>query len=103
VLPVGATSGNWEYVPSSGWVSGTYTFRAELYSGVILSDSAPDEVLDIKTESPAVVSWYILALIISGILMVIAGMIVLILRRRRDLVKRWAEDSGPPSGIVRRN
>ncbi len=103
VLPVGATSGNWEYVPSSGWVSGTYTFRAELYSGVILSDSAPEEVLDIKTESPAVVNWYVLALIIGAMLVAISGTIMIILRRRRDLVKRWAEDSGPPSGIVRRN
>jgi hypothetical protein len=98
----GSASGTWDYVPSSGWVNGTYTFRVELFSGVMLSDSTPDEVLDIQTEPSAVVNWYVLALIIGATLVATAGMIMLILRRRRELIKSWVEDSSPPSGTVRR-
>jgi hypothetical protein len=100
-LPPGGTSGSWDYIPSQGWVSGTYTFRAELYVGGVLGASTPEETLEITAE-PAVVNWSKLMIIIGAMLMAITAMIVVILNRRREIIKTWVEDNRSSSRIARR-
>ena len=57
------------------------------------TNSAPD----VKNEQPAVVSWYVLALIIMAMGVAAAATTVLILRRRQALVKTWMGDTDSSS------
>jgi hypothetical protein len=93
------TIGTWDYIPATGWRSGTYVFQTELTSGGIPCATTPEETLAIKAEPAAVVNWSILALIIGGIFMATAALVVVLLSRRRQIIRTWVEDgrSSPPT------
>ena len=95
VTSAGAKNGSMDYLPSSGWAKGNYTFHAELYSGGSLIGSTADQSLEVQTEQPATVSWYVLALIIGASAVAAAVTTVLVLRRRRELVKAWTGEGRP--------
>jgi hypothetical protein len=85
-------NGSLDYIPSSGWTSGTYTFLAELYSDGSMVASTAEQTVDVNDAKPATVSWYILAIIIGSTLLASFVMTVLVLRRRRALFRTWAHD-----------
>jgi hypothetical protein len=89
---------SWDYIPSAGWVSGNYTFRAELSADGRTYATTSEETLEIKAEPPAVVNWSILMIIIGAMLMAITAVVVVLLSRRREIIKTWVEDgrSSPP-------
>jgi hypothetical protein len=83
-LELGATIGSLDYIPPGVWKTGTYTFQARLYVNGELSASMIEEKLEVTVEdTPTVVSWGILGLIISAMLPIIAITTFIILRRRR--------------------
>ena len=86
VGPASTVSGTWDYVPLSGWVSGTYEFHAELYSGANLTDRSRDEELGMQTGAPSSNTWRILALIV-GAMLASACPAVLVFERRHKVIK----------------
>jgi hypothetical protein len=93
---------SWDYIPSMGWESGTYVFRAELSGGGTLYATTSEETLEIKTEPVTMVSWSILAAIIGGVLIAIVAVLVVLLRRRREIVGAWVENKSSSTGTARR-
>jgi hypothetical protein len=86
-------NGSFDYMPTSGWVNGTYTVSMELYYDGVISSVSPSNILEIKTGKVTVVSWYVLGLIISVMLMVATITIVVILRRRSEIIKSWVRET----------
>jgi len=80
-------SGSLDYIPAQGWENGTYTFQAELYANGELYASTATADLEVSADTAvAVVRWATLGAIISIMLVVIAVTVVMILRRRRDML-----------------
>jgi hypothetical protein len=95
-IPTGLTkNGSFDYIPSTEWENGTYTFHTELYSDDILYDSYTEQVLEVNTGKSAVVSWNVLVLMISGMIVVATITVVVVLRRRREIIKSWMEPPNP--------
>jgi hypothetical protein len=80
-------SGRLEYIPPEGWEDGTYTFQAALYTGGELYAETAVAELEVSAEAAvAVVRWATLGAIIGIMLIVIAATVVMVLRRRRDML-----------------
>jgi len=79
---------NVNYMPSSGWEAGTYTYQADLYrsDGTLYDNTRYDfEVTpDVVT---TVVSWNILGWIIGASLLVISVVLALVIYKRRDMLR----------------
>ena len=87
-------AGSVSYVPPSGWNPGTYAFRAELRmeDGSIVKSS--ERTVPVTLEAAAdVVSWWTLGMIIGGMLFMTLLIVLLVLRRRQDMLRDWAEDA----------
>jgi hypothetical protein len=80
-------SGSLDYIPPQGWQSGTYTFQAMLYADGELYASTAAAELEVSADTAVtVVRWATLSAIIGITLVVIAVTVVMILRRRRDML-----------------
>jgi hypothetical protein len=83
-------SGELNYVPLSGWESGEYAFRAELYLGENLVQDTELRKLTITPVSTAkIVSWNILGLIIGISLLVAIAIVIVVMYHRRDMLKGY--------------
>jgi hypothetical protein len=77
-------TGSLDYVPSSGWRTGQYTFQAELRAGERLVESSQEEHFTVTGETAAKASgWEIVGIALGGAFIVIAGTIAFVLPRRR--------------------
>jgi len=80
-------SGSLDYIPPRGWENGTYTFQAKLYAdGGLYTSTAVAEMEVLADTAVAVVRWATLGAIIGIMLIVIVATVVMILRRRRDML-----------------
>jgi hypothetical protein len=80
-------SGSLDYIPPQGWENGTYTFQAELYANGELCASTAVAEMEVSADTAvAVVRWATLGAIIGIMLIVIVATVVMILRRRRDML-----------------
>jgi len=89
-LKLGRNEGALDYVPSSGWHKGIYTFQAELRGNDRLSGTTVEKEIEVTPESAAkVVSWVTLGGIIGAMLIVIIGTVLVILHRRREMLRGY--------------
>ena len=87
-------AGNMDYVPQSGWSDGTYTFRAELRTDDGSTVMSSERIVSVTPEAAVdVVSWWTLGMIIGGMLFATLLVVMLVLHRRRDMLRDWAEDA----------
>jgi hypothetical protein len=84
-LPAGDSNGNMNYIPAQGWQSGNYTFRIEMAAGGKLYTTSPDE--QVTVPPVASVRLVLISEIIGAAIFVIAGVVLLILIRRRRALK----------------
>jgi Fibronectin type III domain len=84
-LPAGDTSGNMNYIPAQGWKSGTYTFRIEMAAGGQLYTTSPEQQVTVPLVGS--VRLVLISEIFGAAILVIAGVISLILIRRRRALK----------------
>jgi VCBS repeat-containing protein len=78
------------YVPPTGWETGEYSFRAELYDGDSLVQDTPLRKLTVTPESTAaVVSWKTLGIIIGASLALGLVIVTLVLYFRRDMMRDY--------------
>ena len=88
-----SNGGRLDYLPSSGWINGTYTFHAELYSDNSLVGETEAQTVYVNNRKPATVSWYVLSIIIGSTLLASFILTMLVLRRRKELLEAWTRDS----------
>jgi hypothetical protein len=85
-----ASAGELTYVPSTGWESGEYAFRTELYEGESLIQDSPWQALSVTPEAAAaVVSWKTLGIIIGSALVMGSIIVALVLYYRRDTMRDY--------------
>ena len=84
-LPAGDSNANMNYIPAQGWQSGNYTFRIEMAAGGKLYTTSPDE--QVTVPPVASVRLVLISEIIGAAIFVIAGVVLLILIRRRRALK----------------
>jgi len=83
-------TGQLNYVPSSSWETGEYSFKAELYQGDSLIQDMPLSTLSVTPESiSAVVSWKILGITIGSVLLLGILVVTLVLYRRRNTLRDY--------------
>jgi hypothetical protein len=89
-LQADGQTGELSYVPPTGWETGEYAFRAELYDGDSLVQDTPLRKLTVAPASTTtVVSWKILGIIIGGALAVGTIIVTLVLYYRRDMLRDY--------------
>ncbi len=82
-LDAGRASGSYDYVPQTGWVGGTYTFRVELSGSDISSyGTIEKELTETASSVTPTFRWALLGGII-GAAMIVAGSLSVVLSRRR--------------------
>jgi hypothetical protein len=82
-LDGGQAIGSYDYVPQTGWVGGTYTFRVEM-SGIDFSiyGTAEKELVETIPTATPTFRWALLGGII-GATMIVAGILSAVINRRR--------------------
>jgi hypothetical protein len=89
-LQADGQTGELSYVPPTGWETGEYAFRAELYDGDSLIQDTPLRGLTITPEATArVVSWKTLGIIIGSVLALGSIILTLVLYYRRDMLRDY--------------
>jgi hypothetical protein len=82
------TTGEFNYIPTAGWMSGEYTFQAELYDGVNLVQGTLSHRLVVTPETiTKVVSWWTLGAVIGIATLLMIVLISVIVYRRRDMLR----------------
>jgi len=82
------TTGEFNYIPAAGWMSGEYTFQAELYDGENLIQETLSHSLLVSPEAVTkVVSWWTLGAVIGIATLLIIVLLVVVIYRRRDMLR----------------
>jgi len=83
-LDIGSTEGNYKYVPTQGWQSGTYTFMLDGYTQGKLCITSPEQKLEVsKKPTPEGINSAVIGGVVGGVL-VLTVVLVMMLRRRRQ-------------------
>jgi hypothetical protein len=81
-------TGEFSYVPSSGWKTGEYLFKATLYDGEnIVQESLLHNLLVPPQAITKVVSWWTLGVVIGSASILIVAVLAVIIHRRRDMLR----------------
>jgi len=81
------TTGEFDYIPAAGWMSGEYTFQAELYDGEnLIQETLLHSLLVTPEAITKVVSWWTLGAVIGIATLLIVVLISVIVYRRRDML-----------------
>ena len=84
-LPTGDSNGNMNYIPAQGWQSGNYTFRIEMAAGGKVYTTSPEQ--QVTVPPVASVRLVLISEIFGAAIFVIAGIVLLILIRRRRALR----------------
>ncbi len=88
--PDGKT-GQLNYIPSTGWEIGEYSFRVELYNGEIFVQDTPLEKVIVTPESITKnVSWWTLGAVIGVAMILIIAFLAVMIYRKRDILEEEA-------------
>jgi hypothetical protein len=89
-LQADGQTGKLSYVPPTGWETGEYAFRAELFDGDRLVQDTLLRQLTVTPESATTaVSWKILGIIIGAALALGSLIVTLVLYHRRDMLRGY--------------
>ena len=81
-------TGEFSYIPGSGWESGEYTFRAELYDGEVLVQETELQKMTVNPESITMITgWWTLGAVIGVASILILVLIGVIIYRKRDMLR----------------
>jgi VCBS repeat-containing protein len=87
-------TGELNYIPSSGWTTGKYTFQAELYEGDSLIQDMPAPPLIVTPELiTKAVSWKTLGIVVGITLLLTMVIVAAILYRKRDMLRDYRSNS----------
>jgi hypothetical protein len=83
-------TGSLNYIPSSGWITGTYVFQAGLSKGDGLIQNTREEKFTLVPESiTKAISWGSLGVIIGATLIVVLLVVLVVLYHRRNTLKDY--------------
>jgi VCBS repeat-containing protein len=87
-------TGELSYVPSAGWMTGKYTFQAELYEGESLIQDMPSPPLIVTSELiTKAVSWKTLGIVVGITLLLTMVIVAIILYHKRDMLRDYRSNS----------
>jgi hypothetical protein len=83
-------TGELDYIPSTGWQSGEYSFRAELYQGEnLVQDTALPKLTVAPQSTNRIISWKTLGIVIGSTLALGIAIVMVVLYFRRDTMRDY--------------